>query len=192
MAGIEKFEISLLQWDSDKDPDYFTSWVDQFGAVVRTMTHGETLEAYLDVKLSRSTRALQTQPSYLSQDPDFQDFSYNPDVPISTYVPPSVDIEADEADSTSANITVTSTTTSTQSFLLLPAANIKYKDLPHDAIQLDHMLYSILRSNVKGSKNDLLRSVTFPSYIQGIIVLTKHMEICRHLDSIHAPRHFPY
>ena len=42
---------------------------------------------------------------------------------------------------------------------------------------LDTMLYNILRLNIKGSKSELLSSVMFPSYVQGMIGIYKHMEI---------------
>ena len=33
--------------------------------------------------------------------------------------------------------------------------------------------------HVKGSKAELLQSVHFPSYIQGMLILKRHMDICR-------------
>ena len=40
------------------------------------------------------------------------------------------------------------------------------------------MLYNVIRMNVKGSKNEMLRHVSFPSYVQGMCVLYKHVDIC--------------
>ena len=54
-----------------------------------------------------------------------------------------------------------------------------YNQLPKECHALDAMLYNILRLNVKGIKSELLSSVMFPSYVQGMIVLYKHMEINR-------------
>ena len=33
--------------------------------------------------------------------------------------------------------------------------------------------------NVKGTKNELLRHVSFPSYVQGMCILSKHIDICQ-------------
>ena len=41
------------------------------------------------------------------------------------------------------------------------------------------MLYNIFRLNVGGSKCELLSSGMFLSYVQGMVVLYKHMEINR-------------
>ena len=41
------------------------------------------------------------------------------------------------------------------------------------------MLYNIFKLSIKGSNQSLLQCVTFPSYVQAVIVLVKHMDISR-------------
>jgi len=54
----------------------------------------------------------------------------------------------------------------------------KYADFSAAEKALDDMLYNILKTNVKGTKNEMLRHVSFPSYVQGMCVLYKHVDIC--------------
>ena len=57
-------------------------------------------------------------------------------------------------------------------------ARKKYTDFSAEEQALDGMLYNVLKMNVKGSKNEMLRHVSFPSYVQGMCVLYKHVDIC--------------
>ena len=52
-----------------------------------------------------------------------------------------------------------------------------YFKLSDGARALDRMLYAVLRQLVKGSKSIILESCAWPSYIQGMCLLTKHCEI---------------
>lgn len=61
----------------------------------------------------------------------------------------------------------------------LKKSRLAYHELTSESIALDTMLYSVLRLNVKRSNSELLSSVMFPSYVQGMIVLCKHMETNR-------------
>ena len=57
-------------------------------------------------------------------------------------------------------------------------AKKKYVDFSAEKKALGGMLYNVLKMNVKGSKNEMLRHVAFPSYVQGMCVLYKHVDIC--------------
>jgi len=48
MASMEKFKLTTVSWDSDKDPGGFFVWLENFGSVVRATEHGERLEDMLD------------------------------------------------------------------------------------------------------------------------------------------------
>ena len=41
------------------------------------------------------------------------------------------------------------------------------------------MMYNVLQMNLKGSQAHLLKCVAFPSYVQAVVVLYKHMDISR-------------
>ncbi len=54
-----------------------------------------------------------------------------------------------------------------------------YSDLSEGARKLDAVLYNVLKMSIKGSKQSLVQCVTFPSYVQAVCVLVKHMGISR-------------
>ena len=90
--------------------------------------------------------------------------------------------EVVEDDSASVNATVASTAVGSANpggTFTLGTRSVAYRDLPLAARKLDAMLYSIFKLSIKGSKQALLQSVTFPSYVQAVIVLVKHMDISR-------------
>ena len=60
----------------------------------------------------------------------------------------------------------------------LRPSRTKYADFKAEEKALDSMLYNVLVMNVKGAKNEMLRHVAFPSYVQGMCVLYKHVDIC--------------
>ena len=66
---MEKFKISAVIWDSDKDPSGFTKWVDSLSALVRATEHGNPLEDFLDMKLQRNIKTKVTVQSGLPMDP---------------------------------------------------------------------------------------------------------------------------
>ena len=53
MAPMEKFKLSALTWDSDKNPAGFNKWMMHFSSLVRATEHGPELEDFLDAKLDR-------------------------------------------------------------------------------------------------------------------------------------------
>ena len=53
MVSLEKFKLSLVSWDSDKDPGGYPKWVKQWYSVVRSTKWGSQLESFLDRKLKR-------------------------------------------------------------------------------------------------------------------------------------------
>ena len=170
MVSIDKFKLSSVTWDSDKNPTGFTKWMNDFGSLVASTEHGAILEAFLDQKLGREKHLATTVPSYISKDDDFaagEDPEEEPEVPA----------EGAEAPEAEAQEVVSSSGPPKMGRGLLRAKK-KYADFTAEEKALDGMLYNVLKMNVKGTKNEMLRHVSFPSYVQGMCVLFKHVDIC--------------
>ena len=73
MVSLEKFKLSLVSWDSDKDPGGYPKLVKQWFTVVRSTKWGSQLESFLDRKLKRKFSTKATIPSFLTEDADLQD-----------------------------------------------------------------------------------------------------------------------
>ena len=56
----------------------------------------------------------------------------------------------------------------------LKETGVYYASLPEVSLKLDRQLYSLLKVSIKGTKQNLLKQVSFPSYVQAMIVLYKH------------------
>ena len=188
MTTLEKFRLSSVTWDSDRDPNGFLKWSSLISSLVRSTQHGAVLEDFLDAKLGRRVYKPSTVPSFLA-DPDFDmpDTSAGADsasglgseagdigspllnTPHTPDPPPTHHPEGDD-DEGDARSEVGS---------VLGKATIPYRDLPTESINLDCLMYNVLRMNIKGSKASLLECVAFPSYVQAICVLHKHMDISK-------------
>ena len=70
MVSLEKFKLSLVSWDSDKDPGGYPKWVKQWSLVVRSTKWGSQLESFLDRKLKRKFSTKSIIPSFLTEDED--------------------------------------------------------------------------------------------------------------------------
>ena len=71
MVSIDKFKLSSVVWESDKNPNGFTKWMNDFGSLVASTEHGAVLESFLDQKLGREKHLAATVPSYISTDYGF-------------------------------------------------------------------------------------------------------------------------
>jgi hypothetical protein len=181
MAQLEKFKISSCIWQGDTHRSEYYLWVDNMGSIVRALEHGPLLENSLDEKLCRPKHQmlLQNVSSAILNDPDFAPANGHV---FSQPAPPEQMGDGEDAAST-ASAAVTSITAG--SHFSLGQSSIPYADFPDGAKELDALLYNVLRMNVRGTKSALLDNVTFPSYIQGMIVLDKHMNISK-MDRIMA------
>ena len=182
MAQLDKFKLSALSWDSDKDPAGFYLWIENMASLVRSTDHGPPLEDMLDSKLGRAKVQSTTVPSFLLNDPDFALDGITATMMNSTSVD-AASVAVGDPDglppvpgSAAASSSVTS---NSSGHFSLGMHSIRYIDLPDETQALDRMLYNVLRMNVKGSKGSLLSCVTFPSYVQAVCVLDKHMSISR-------------
>ena len=172
MASLEKFRLTAITWDTDKDPNGYSKWIETIGSLVRSTAHGHELEDFLDHKLERKVYKASTVPSFLL-DPDF-------DPPSDSVDPSAPAAEADEFEistpSDGLETPARSGRFSTES--RRPASEfVPYRELSEDARTLDALMYNVLKLNVKGSKAHLLTCVSFPSYIQAVCVLHKHKDI---------------
>ena len=59
-------------------------------------------------------------------------------------------------------------------------APITYAQRPAKSIELDGLLYNVLKMIVKGTKCALLMHVRFPSYVQGVCILINHIDISKY------------
>ena len=164
MTSLDKFKLTAVTWDSDREPEKYSTWDYSTGSMTRATQHGAPLEDWFDAKIGR-VRANNTMPSIFENDPELAGA-----VGIG-HTEPEEGVEA-EADTTS------SSGTSGNSYTLGQAGS-NYMDLPKASRVLDGMLYNVLLMNVKGTKSALLRCVKFPSYVLARIVLHKHMDISR-------------
>jgi hypothetical protein len=170
MVSIDKFKLSSVVWESDKNPNGFTKWMNDFGSLVASTEHVAVLESFLDQKLGREKHLAATVPSYISKDDDFA----VGEVEEEEDPAPAEDAEDEEAE---AQEVVSSSGPPKLGRGLLRAKK-KCIDFSAEEKALDGMLYNVLKMNVKGTKNEMLRHVSFPSYVQGMCVLYKHVDIC--------------
>lgn len=173
MAQLEKMKLSTLPWDSDKDPTGFNVWIETIGSLVRATAHGPPLENMLDHKLNRTRGTSMSIPSWLLNDPDF--------AAPSDHDRADSDPDEDEVLSGETNESMIGSSRSAASgaTFSLGSCPFKYSDLSDESRNLDAQLYNILKMNVKGTKNALLSCVSFPSYVQAVCVLSKHVDISR-------------
>ena len=161
MASLDKFKITALTCDSDKDPTGFFIWMENMASLVRATADGQPLEVLLDSKLRRVSVRAASIPSFILNDPDFA----VTDAPVPA--PAEADDQPEDSDSASV------------STFTLGSAAVAYSDLPQESKTLDALLYNVLKINVKGSRNSVISWVTFPSYVQAMCVLSKHMDISK-------------
>ena len=188
MADLEKFKLSSLFWEGDKNEEGFFVFLENFGNMVRSTASGFHLENMLDSKLRRASMMKGSVPSCLLLDSDFAVFS-PPQGLNSTSAGAEAEASA-EAEDDSASVNVASAAVSsaiTGSTFTLGTHSVAYHDLPAAAKTLDAMLLSIFKLSIKRSKQALLQCVTFPSYVQAVIILVKHMDISRK-RSMASPR----
>ena len=158
MASIDKFKLNAVTWDSDKDPNGFSKFMDTISSMVRATEHGPPLEDFLDRKLSRHKSRHVTVPSFISGDADFA-------APVPLVEPlQAPDAEAQQQQEEEEENVVQDAQSGASAFSL-DQASTPYAALPERSISLDTLLYNVLVMNVKGTKKSLLRCVTFPSYM---------------------------
>ena len=141
MADLEKYKLSSLFWEGDKNGEGFFVYLENFGSMVRaTYTYtasGHHLEDMLDSKLRQRRASILkgSVPSCLLLDPDFATF---PPPVLETLASDEVEGQAPsevaaEDGSASVNVTVASAavgSANTGSTFTLGTHSVSYKDLP--------------------------------------------------------------
>ena len=160
MADLERFKLSNVIYDSDKNKDGFFAHLDTFGNTVRSCASGYYLEDMRDSQLYRPSIQQGSVPSFLLLDPDFAGPApmieatnpYDPeDESEELAEPAAVEDNTASGNATFASAAVGSATTG--STLKLGVHTIAYKDLPLAAQKLDALLYNIFKLSIKGSKH---------------------------------------
>jgi hypothetical protein len=172
MAQMDRFKISALTWDSDKDPAGFFQWMETMSSLVRATENGPPLEQMLDAKLHRKQSRTEMIPSFLLEDPDFAISGSAPAEMGQADTDQSEDTVGDNRSGVSRGSGVDDT-------FSLGRSAVSYAELSDEVKNLDALLYNVVRMNVKGSRNSLLSCVTFPSYVQAVCVLARHMDISK-------------
>ena len=155
MASLDKYKITAVIWDSDKEPTGFGRWLETLSAVVRATEHGAALEDFLDRKLERQQSRSAIVPSFLTRDPDFELDDPGPSAQRPGPRPQAQQQDEDENEQEPEYGSELSGSQAHSAFVL-GHAGIKFKDLPMESRRLDSMLYNILKLNIKGSKNSLM------------------------------------
>ena len=71
MASLKDIKLASFTWDSDKSPNGFTKFMENWSSIVRAVHGGDELECFLDRKLGRSRSSKALVPTFISQDPEF-------------------------------------------------------------------------------------------------------------------------
>ena len=71
MASFEKFKLTAVTWESDKNPNGFLEWIESISSVVRTTPFGAQLEQFIDELTGRNEYRTVTVPSCILDNPDF-------------------------------------------------------------------------------------------------------------------------
>lgn len=70
---LEKFKLSVITWDSGKDPGDFQLFMDRISPIVRQLGDGgDTIETFLDHVLKRDVRTGFQTPKFITENPAFQ------------------------------------------------------------------------------------------------------------------------
>ena len=169
MASLDKYKLSSVTWDSDKEPGRFVQFMMLMSAMVRAIANGSAIEGFLDKKLGRQKHIAVSTPSFLSDDPEFR----RPDHGAANVQ----QAGGDDDDASVSNlqrsplqrrIQARSSTSSASSRSALKEAGLNYWDLGAEVLALDATLYNVLKMVVKGGKAILLDCVEWPSYIQAM------------------------
>ena len=197
-------------WDSDKDPQGFTTWLDTFSSLVRATDGGAPLEDFITFKTGREVYQDSSVSFFLINDPDF-------DMPRVTGPGLTKEFDAASTTDTEFDVPMCAQTgsplqrrvrakraelaerlaTSPEESIIGMMADVdslrtgvskrallkapnSYMELSEASRTLDVLLYNVLRMVVKGSKAALLMCVMAPSYVQAVCVLVNHMDISKY------------
>jgi len=148
-------------------------------ALVDATEGGSRLVRMIDSKLSRVRHNAKLTPSFIADDPDFA-----PSNAAGIVTTPRAEPQGESGDEEMSGEVGESRDNSSMvsggsGHFSLGKHWEAYVDLPEAVKELDRQLFSILKMNIKGTKQAMLASVTFPSYVQGVCILWKYMGMSR-------------
>ena len=185
MAEIHRLKLRFQEWQSDKEPNGLSNFETGMSAVITSLSYGEEVEQYLDIKADRRVSRPMLISSLIVSDPDFA-------LPVDAIGDPKLPKDQDpqtvsrslftpavrSSKGTPATVrTLESLRVAANTTAVMKSAGNYFTCLSEGARKLDRMLYSVLKQLVKGSKSVILDGVSFPSYIQGICLMRKHCDI---------------
>ena len=172
MTSLEKIKLQANVWDSDKNAAGFASWSARFETLTSSLAHGVPLKQFLDCALERESTQERMTPSWLLSDM----FADPEDLKIEAEARAALKEKDAESDAMSASTVAQSSVRGTTA---IPTAYPfkTYAELPEESRKLDSELYPLLQQVVTGSKATLLTHVPRPSYVLGMLVLYKHIDI---------------
>ena len=172
MTSLEKIKLQANVWDSDKNSAGFASWAARFETLTSSLAHGVPLKQFLDCALEREPTQERMTPSWLLSDM----FAYPEDLKMEAEAAAALKEKGGESDAMSASTIAQSSVRGTTSVPIAYPYKT-YADLPEASRKLDGELYPLLQQVVTGSKATLLTHVPRPSYVLGMLVLYKHIDI---------------
>ena len=72
MTSLDKFKLTAVTWDSDREPEKYSTKDYSTGSMTHATQHGAPLEDWLDAKIGR-VQASNTMPSIFDNDPELAD-----------------------------------------------------------------------------------------------------------------------
>ena len=72
MTSLDKYKLSSVTWDSDKEPGKFVNFMMLMSSMGRAIAYGSAIEDFLDRKLGRKKHIAVSTPSFLTEDPEFR------------------------------------------------------------------------------------------------------------------------
>ena len=168
MASIDRVKVSVPVWDSDKDPGGYRKWATVVAGMVRSCKGGLELESFKEQKMGVPQSAAKIVPSFLSNDPDFNETHDEPKARKSPGfdlgTPGEVRIDIDKKIESQPDNSEGHGEERTPKRVITPGSSkdesyfqaaTSYARLSTDAKTLDCHICSVMVMNVKGAKYGL-------------------------------------
>ena len=145
MTSLDKFKLTAVTCDGDREPEKYPAWDYATGSMTRATEHGPALEDWFDREIGRA-KVNSTMLSIFDNDPE-----------LTGAQPVRYDLEDDKQTHPEGLEAAASTVSTSTSQYSLGSAGLNYMDLSRASCVLDGIMYNVLLMNVKGTKSALLR-----------------------------------